>query len=166
MEFKQQSVKALNENVFKLFDQDWTVICAGDSEKYNMMTASWGGMGILWGDPVVYIVVRPSRYTYEFLEANTHFSLNFFGEQYRDCLNLCGSKSGRDINKMKESGLNPFFEEDTIGFKEARMIFFCEKIYYQDLIPSQFLDPKIESLYKKTDYHRMYVGKVKACLTK
>jgi flavin reductase (DIM6/NTAB) family NADH-FMN oxidoreductase RutF len=151
----------LNESTFRLLDKDWTLISAGKPGHFNMMTASWGGFGILWNQPVAFIFVRPPRYTYEFLEQYDCFTLNFFGPGYRRILNLCGSKSGRDTDKMHESGLVPM-ETDTgnIFFKEARLVFECKKIYYQDLQPGQFLDPQIERNYPKKDYHRMYIGRI------
>ncbi len=150
----------IEDNVFKLIDQDWALIAAGNKQKYNMMTASWAGMGILWGKKVVFIFIRPSRYTYKFVEESDVFSLNFFEEKYRPILNLCGTKSGRDIDKMKEPGLTSLEENNCVYFEEARLVIICKKIYYQDLIPAQFLDTKIESNYANRDYHRMYIGEI------
>jgi flavin reductase (DIM6/NTAB) family NADH-FMN oxidoreductase RutF len=151
----------LNESTFKLLDKDWTLISAGKAGHFNMMTASWGGFGILWNQPVAFIFVRPPRYTYEFLEQYDGFTLNFFGPGYRSILNFCGSKSGRSVDKMRESGLVPMeTETGNIFFKEARLVFECSKIYYQDIQPGQFLDPQIEKNYPKKDYHRMYIGRI------
>jgi len=150
----------IEDNVFKLIDQDWALIAAGNKQKYNMMTASWAGMGILWGKKVVFIFIRLSRYTYKFVEESDVFSLNFFEEKYRPILNLCGTKSGGDIDKMKEPGLTSLEENNCVYFEEARLVIICKKIYYQDLIPAQFLDPKIKSNYANRDYHRMYIGEI------
>ena len=151
----------LNESVFRLLDKDWMLICSGKPGHFNMMTASWGGFGILWNMPVAFIFVRPTRYTYQFLEQYGFFTLNFFGPGYKEILDFCGTKSGRNVDKMGRSGLVPLESETgNIYFEEARLVFECRKLYYQDLIPGQFLDPKIESNYPRMDYHRMYIGKI------
>jgi flavin reductase (DIM6/NTAB) family NADH-FMN oxidoreductase RutF len=158
--FQKIKPRDLTDNSFQLFYKDWTLIAAGTPNRYNMMTASWGGVGNLWNKRVVFIFIRPSRYTYEFTEASDVFTLNFFDEQYRDMLNLCGSESGRDIDKMKEPGLTPCEDHGSVYFEEARLVIVCKKIYYQDLIPEHFLEGTIASHYSNTDYHRMYIGEI------
>lgn len=149
------------DNPFKLISRDWMLITAGTPDNYNTMTASWGGIGHLWNKDVCFIFVRPSRYTYEFMEKNQTFSLSFFTEEWRNALNLCGSKSGRDIDKAKATGLIPVpGNHNTTGFAQARLIIECKKIYYQDIIPGQFLDPAINRCYAGGDYHRMYIGEI------
>lgn len=153
--------KSLTDNVFSLIGQDWMLITAGGPDHFNMMTASWGGLGVLWHKNVCFVFVRPSRYTYEFMEKNETFSLNFFSQEYRSVLNLCGQKSGRDIDKTKETGLTPFaLEHGATGFEQSRLIIECKKLYYQDLNPDHFLDPNIIKNYLNGDFHRMYVGEI------
>ena len=108
---KKIAPKDIDKNVIKLIGQDWMLVTAGDQEKFNMMTASWGSMGYLWNKPVVMVFVRPQRYTFEFTEKKDEFTLSFFDEKYRHALNVCGSVSGRDVNKVQESGLTPYFTE-------------------------------------------------------
>ena len=151
----------IDESVFRLLDKDWMLITSGTSGHFNTMTASWGGFGILWNQPVAFIFVRPQRYTYKFLEEKEWFTLSFFGPGYRDVLNFCGSRSGKNVDKIASTGLVPL--ETGLGniyFEGARLVFECHKIYFQDLDPAHFLDPKIGSNYPKKDYHRMYFGKI------
>lgn len=151
----------LDESAFRLIDKDWMLITAGNPGNFNTMTASWGGLGIIWNKPVAYIFVRPTRYTFQFLEANDWFTLCFFGAGYRRALNFCGTRSGRDTDKIAETGLIP--QETTNGniwFQQARLVFECRKLYYQDLNPDNFLDSKIGANYPIKDYHRMYFGKI------
>lgn len=153
--------KNLTDNVFSLIGQDWMLVTAGTPNSFNMMTASWGGMGVLWNKNVCFVFVRPSRYTYEFMEKNETFSLCFFNKDYRSALNLCGQKSGRDVDKAKETGLIPFaLDHGTTGFEQSRLIIECKKVYYQDIIPDQFLDDTIHKNYQNGEYHRMYVGEI------
>jgi flavin reductase (DIM6/NTAB) family NADH-FMN oxidoreductase RutF len=139
------------------------LIAAGTPLKYNMMTASWGGLGILWNKPVAYIFIRPTRYTYEFLNQTNVFSINIFSETYRDVLKICGAKSGRNFDKMTESKLTPMEKHNTIFFAESRLVLLCKKIYFQDLDPANFLDPEIGKNYSANDYHRMFIGEIVEC---
>lgn len=164
--FSKTDLNKIDENVFKLIGSDWMLITAGTEGSFNTMTASWGGLGVLWNRPVSYIFVRPQRYTYEFLERNDSYSLSFFDEKYRKALSLCGSKSGRDIDKVKESGLTPEVSENGIvHFSEAKLAVECRKLYYQDIDPSRFLDKSINGLYDN-DYHRMYIGEITSIIKK
>ena len=166
-EFKTIEPKELTDNVFSLVSKDWMLITSGTLEIYNTMTASWGGMGYLWNKNVCFIFVRPSRYTYEFMEKNDNFSLSFFTEEWRNALTICGKKSGRDIDKAKETGLEPISgNNNTTGFAQAKFIIECKKLYFQDFNPEQFLDHTIEKNYIGGDYHRMYVGEILSIHTK
>ena len=107
MAFREISVEELKDNPFTLINKDWMLITAGNEKSHNTMTASWGGVGELWGKYVSTIYVRPQRYTLEFVEREDYYSLCFFGPEYRQALNFCGTKSGRDFDKDKETGLTP-----------------------------------------------------------
>ncbi len=145
------------ENVCRLFDKDWALLTAGEEEQVNTMTVSWGGMGVLWGKPVVFCFVRPQRHTFTLTERHERLSLSFLPEQYRPALRLCGTKSGRDINKFDAAGLTPAFAEDTPYVAEARLVLLCRKLYADDLKQSCFLDPALLDNYKAGDFHRMYI---------
>ena len=92
-------------NVFEMMAKQWTLICGGDMENHNAMTASWAGMGVMWNKNICSIFVRPQRYTYDYLEKNDYFTLSFFGEDCRAALNMLGKLSGRDTDKMAKCGL-------------------------------------------------------------
>ena len=150
----------LTDNVFRLIGQNWMLVTAGEREAFNTMTASWGGLGVLWNSPVSMIFVRPSRYTYEFIEREREYTLSFFGPEEKRALQICGSKSGRDIDKVKETGLTPLFDQPAPYFEQARLVLICRKLYTHDLDPAAFLDPAIMGSYKNGNYHRMYVGEI------
>lgn len=154
-------------NVFSMIGSDWMLVTAGDNEKYNTMTASWGGMGVLWGKPVAFVFVRPQRYTYTFLENTDRFTLSFFGGGYRDALTLCGKVSGRDRDKISEAGLTPFSTNDGYtSFKEASVILECRKLYADFIKEENMLDPALLDHYKKRDFHKMYVAEITRGLIK
>lgn len=164
--FKELNPKHLKDNTFSLIDDEWMLVSAGDSAKYNTMTASWGGLGILWFKNVSFVFVRPTRYTYELMNSNDYYTLSFFDEEYRDALTYCGKHSGRDVNKAEKSGLTPVFDKNSVYFSQAKMVMVCKKLYYQDIDPSKFLDGAIADAYPMKDYHRMYVGEITDLLVK
>src|SRR5574344_709569 len=100
------NVKELNDNIFDTIGKEWMLVCAGNKEKFNMMTASWGCLGWLWNKPVAVVFIRPERYTYGFVEDNARVTLSFFGQECRKALQICGTKSGRDCDKVAEAGLH------------------------------------------------------------
>jgi flavin reductase (DIM6/NTAB) family NADH-FMN oxidoreductase RutF len=164
--FQTLDPEVVQDNVFKLIGKDWMLITAGIRESFNTMTASWGGMGVLWDKKVCFAFVRPTRYTFEFLEKSEFYTFSFLEEQYRDILMYCGTKSGRDVNKVIETNLTPIFGNGTVFFAEARLVMECRKIYVQDITPDNFLDQTMNEYYPKKDYHRIYVGEIIRCLKK
>jgi flavin reductase (DIM6/NTAB) family NADH-FMN oxidoreductase RutF len=165
--FNEVKPEQLKLGPFIAIGADWMLITAGVLKDYNMMTASWGGFGVLWHRNICFCVVRPHRYTYEFMERSDKFTLSFFDKRYKDVLNFCGTNSGRNVNKTEKTGLTPIGKEPgAVYFKQARLVIICRKIYFQQIDPRNFLDPKIEENYPKKDYHRMYVGEVVKVLKK
>lgn len=153
--------EGIEDNLFQLIGTDWMLICSGKPEHYNMMTASWGCAGILWRKHIAVVFVRPQRHTFLFLEENARFTLNFFDEDHRDVLNLCGTKSGRDIDKMNLPELTPReTPSGSIVFEQARLILECRKIYYDDIKPEFFLSFDVEKIYPQKDFHRFYIGEI------
>lgn len=153
--------KELSDNPFQLIGNDWMLITADQGERHNTMTASWGGVGILWNKPVATIYVRPQRYTYEFLEQTDRLTLSFFSEEHRKALAFCGSHSGRNCDKAAECGLTPIKLDGSTAFGEARLVFTCRKLYFSDIDPAHLLDPALDSQnYPEKDYHRMYICEI------
>ena len=165
--FEKIDPKALDQNVFSLIGDQWMLITAGTGDKCNTMTASWGGLGVLWGRPVATVYIRPQRYTLEFVEREDTFTLCFFGEEYRKALALCGSKSGREVDKVKECGFTVATAEGAPYFEEAYLVLVCKKAYWQDMDPTHFLDGEIdEKWYPQKDYHRIFIGEILEVLKK
>ncbi|MFO7675115.1 MAG: flavin reductase family protein [bacterium] len=166
-EFRSVKPTELRDNPFKLIGEDWMLITAGTLEGWNTMTASWGGLGILWRRPVAFAFIRPTRHTFGFVECHERFTLCFFAEEWRDALTLCGTKSGRDTDKAKETGLVPVAGPlGTVVFDQARLALVCRKLHAQDLDPVHFIEPAVHDEYPNKDYHRAYVGEVERCLVR
>jgi flavin reductase (DIM6/NTAB) family NADH-FMN oxidoreductase RutF len=165
--FEKVDPALLPDNVFELIGKEWMLITAGQPEKFNTMTASWGGLGVLWNKNVVFCFVRPNRYTREFLDKEDNFTLSFLPDEFRDELMFCGTNSGREINKIEKTGLSPIpTTSNSLAFEEARLILECKKIYIQDIDPKNFLSKDIENNYPQKDYHRMFIGEITNCLMK
>ncbi|HEK8843276.1 TPA: flavin reductase [Clostridioides difficile] len=167
MGFREVKIEELQFNPFTKIGKEWLLITAGDSEKFNTMTASWGGVGVYWGKNVVTTYIRPQRYTKEFVDSNDTFTVAFFDETYREALNICGTISGRDINKIEKAGLTPYFVDDTVAFEEANMIIVCKKLYHSNMPPENF-DAKEndKKWYPEKDYHTMYISEIIKVLVK
>ncbi len=164
--FKRVDLFDFSDRVFEMLKNEWMLITAGDESSFNTMTAAWGGFGILWNKPTATIYIRPQRYTYQFTEQNELFSLCYFGSgRYRDALSFCGTKSGRDYDKCKETGLIPLnTPAGCIAFKQSRLIFECRKLYTDTIKPDFFIDKNVESVvYPGKDYHRFYIGEILGC---
>ena len=153
-------LKEFSSRSFSLFDDDWFLLASGDFKKglFNAMTISWGGLGTMWNKPIAMVAVRPTRYTYEFINNAGDFSLCGFSAEYRAVLQLLGTKSGRDGDKIADSRLTPI-QAVTIQspvFAEASIIMECRTIYSQDMDPARFIDPDIIKHYARNDFHRVF----------
>jgi flavin reductase (DIM6/NTAB) family NADH-FMN oxidoreductase RutF len=164
--FEEIDIKSLPDNVFHLLENDWMLITAGTKDKFNTMTASFGTFGILWNKPIAIIFIRPQRYTFAFVEKNPEFTLTVFQEKYRKALQYCGQFSGRNVDKVKETGLTPLvLPSGNIAFEQARIIIECKKIYSDDFKSENFIDKEIiHRIYPTKDFHRMYIGEITKCL--
>lgn len=168
MSFKEINVTEINENFIKNIGDEWMLITAGNKDKYNMMTASWGFAGVMWGSPMAIAAVRPQRYTMEFIKNEEYFTLSFYGDD-KAIHAVCGKESGREVNKTEKTGLTPLFDAESGApyFGEARLVLVCKKVYTQDLDKSAFLDTDIiTKWYPNDDYHTMFYGKIVKALVK
>lgn len=160
------AVSDLHVRPHHLWAEQWLLLTAGEfaQGRFNTMTVAWGSLGTMWGKPFAQVVVRPSRYTLEFIEQYDSFTLSVFPENCRKALNLLGSRSGRDGDKIAESGLTPeaSVEVGAPCFAEAELVIECRKVYWQDVTPTGFVDPDIEKNYPQKDYHRVYFGEIVA----
>ena len=162
--FKEISPKEIDGNLIKMIADEWMLITAGNREKYNMMTASWGFAGEIWGNDSVVALIRPQRYTMEFVENSDYFTLSFYGDE-KAIHKVCGSKSGRDVDKTALTGLTPVFSDNTVYFDEARLVLICKKQYVGKLEAESFIDKEPLKWYND-DFHYMIIGKIEKVLVK
>jgi flavin reductase (DIM6/NTAB) family NADH-FMN oxidoreductase RutF len=158
---KSINYKNFSIDIFKAIGDDAFILASGTIENHNCMTVAWASLGFLWRRPMAFVYVRPQRYTYLFMEKYDYFSINFFTNDYSDVINLCGTYSGRDINKMKLEKITPIdYFNKVIYYKEAKTVLICKKVYYQDLDPANIIDKSVFKLYPLKDFHRIYYGEI------
>ncbi|WP_066686996.1 flavin reductase family protein [Christensenella intestinihominis] len=166
-EFKEVELMKLEGNPFTMIGKDWMLVTGEKEGKVNAMTASWGGMGVMWGKNVTFVVIRPTRYTKEFVDAADTFSLAFLDESYRKTLNYFGTVSGRDEDKIKASGLTVLHDGKTPYFEEADLVLVCRKLYAQKYDPDCFIDRESDGKwYPEKDYHTLYIAEITKALQK
>ncbi|GHT70684.1 hypothetical protein FACS1894174_08380 [Bacteroidia bacterium] len=159
--FRKLDPKQIPGNIIKMLTDDWMLITAGNDTKFNMMTASWGGLGTLYGKPVTFCFINPARFTYQLMESGDTYTLSFYTEAYREALRYCGSSSGRDTDKIKGSGLTPVsMPSGAKSFSEAWLIIECKKLVSQQFQWESVKDEKIRDEWSKSQFHKMYVGEI------
>ena len=163
---KEITIYDVKENVVDLLNHQWGLITAGREGAYNTMTVSWGALGELWGRDMVTAYIRPQRYTKAFLDENDCFTLSFYPPEYKKALGVCGSQSGRDIDKAAATGLTPVFSEAAPYFAQAKLVLVCKKIAVGKFEPEQFLDESILGEYPADDFHFIYYGEIQKVLIK
>lgn len=159
------------EDAFELIGKEWMLVTAGADGDYNTMTASWGGIGWLWNKPVAFVFIRPERYTHEFIERHERLTLSFYGEEYRKALQLCGSKSGRDMDKVAVAGLTPYLlDSGAVTFTEARMTLDCHKLFKAGMQKDNFIDKEVLTKWYNDNpggsLHDIYVVEIDGIYTK
>jgi flavin reductase (DIM6/NTAB) family NADH-FMN oxidoreductase RutF len=164
MQRKPIDIAKLQIKSHSLFNTQWLLLSSGDYAKnsFNTMTIGWGALGTMWSRPFAFVAVRHSRFTFDFMEKFNTFTLTAFPEEYHSSLNLLGTQSGRDGDKIAESGLTPEASTSIAApsFREAELVIECQKIYADDLNPAHFIDESIYKHYPKRDFHRIYYGEI------
>lgn len=165
--FKEISAFELKKTPFEMIGKDWMLISAHRAGRVNMMTASWGGMGVLWNKNVVFAFIRPQRFTKTLIDQEERFTLSFYDEKYRGALNYCGKASGKNEDKVNGAKLTPIFTDGTVSFAEAELTLVCKKLFAQDLTPESFIDKSIiEKMYPANDFHTVYVAEIEKVYVK
>jgi flavin reductase (DIM6/NTAB) family NADH-FMN oxidoreductase RutF len=165
--FKEIKPEELNKSPFQIIGKDWMLITAGNGEKANTMTASWGGLGVMWGKNTAFIVIRPQRYTKEFIDNADTFSLTFLDSSFKKQLSYLGSVSGRDEDKISKAGLTVRYQEKTPYFEEGKLVILCKKLYAQSFKPECFMTDELnQQWYPQKDHHTLYIAEIEKILAK
>ncbi|MCM1146008.1 MAG: flavin reductase [Clostridium sp.] len=158
--FQPFPMNELEFNPFEKIGKEWALISAGSKQEANTMTISWGGVGVLWGKNVVFLFVRDSRYTKEFIDTYDLLSVSFLNQSYKDALNYCGSHSGRYEDKVEAAGLTWNYKHSIPFIDEGNLVFLCQKLSATRITEESFLSPHIKDWYTDGDMHTMYVAEI------
>lgn len=157
----------IEKNTFTAIGKDCFLITAKKDDKVNTMTAAWGGFGVMWNKNVAYIVIRPQRYTKDFVDFSDCFSLSFFDKEFKDKLAYLGTVSGRDEDKISKAELTTVYEDNVPYFDEANMVVFCKKLFASEYTDDNFIDKElITKNYPNKDYHTLYIAEITKVLKK
>lgn len=164
--FREIEFTQIKDNFVDLLKNRFALVTAGNSEKFNTMTVSWGAVGELWGKDMVTVYIRPQRYTEEFLNQEDYFTVSFYPESMKQTIHgVCGSKSGRDTDKVAETGLTPVLDDKAPYFEQAEIVVVCKKAAKSKFDPEDFIDETVdEKWYPNKDYHFIYYGAVEKVL--
>lgn len=162
MSFKEIDIKKLEKNPFAMIGDEWMLVTAEKEGAVNTMTASWGGVGIMWGTTVATVYLRPQRYTKEFVDAGEYFTLSFFGGEQKKAMGHLGSVSGREEpDKIEKAGLHIAQIDGQPAFQEASLVLVCKKLYVQEMKQECFVGTEaIEKWYPNKDFHFMYMAEI------
>lgn len=167
MEYKVIAAEDLQKNPVKMIGQDWMLIAAENAGKVNAMTASWGGIGVMWGKPVAFVVIRQTRYTKEFVDANERFSLNFFDGECKKEMGYIGRVSGRDEDKLSVTGMKTEMAEGVPAFEKATKVLVCRKLFAQKFEEQSFIDKSVlDRWYGADPMHTLYIAEIEKVLEK
>lgn len=151
----------LSNDPFTLIGKQWMLVTAMKDKTVNTMTASWGGLGILWNKKVAFVFIRTQRYTKDFVDNSEYLTLSFYDESKRDALTYLGTKSGKDGNKIKAVDFHPIINGNYAYFEEAHTVIKCKKLYAQELDEKCFMSNKIpKEVYPSDDFHTMYIVEI------
>ncbi len=152
----------LSKTLAALADPGLLLAATSRNGRSNAMTIGWGSVGIIWGLPVFVVLVRPSRFTYGIIEETGEFTVNVPSPDLRRAVAICGSRSGRDMDKFAELGLTvtPGQHVSAVTIDACPMVYECRSLHHNDVIPAN-LDASAEArFYGGKDYHRVYFGEI------
>jgi len=175
MAIKEIDINNLDFNVFHEIEK-YALVTAGDINNFNMMTATGFMCGKFFLKPMVQIYIRPTRYTYKFVESNSQFTVSFYDDKYHNSLVICGNTHGNECNKAEVANLHPIKYDNVVLFEEAKITFICDKVYHSDVCKENFDSLELHDDYyvkqsllnfnnmtleKEYSYHRIYMGEIK-----
>lgn len=165
--FIEISPEKFDQSPFRIIGHDWMLVTAKKADKVNTMTASWGGLGVMWAKNVSFIVIRPQRFTKEFIDSSEQFSLSFLDSSFKKQLGYLGTVSGRDEDKIGKTELTVSYDNGVPYFDEAKIVIICKKLYAQEYKPECFIDTELDSkFYPDSDHHTLYISEVQKILVR
>ena len=163
MKLEKMEFEAFRPDVFQVFHTQNALLTAGDRQHANTMTIGWCQLGCIWNLPTCTVYVRPERYTYQFMERSDYFTVSVLPKGSQEIMALCGTKSGREVDKFSVCGLTVQYGVGDAPYPaEAEWVLVCKKLFVQDMAPEFVQDDRIFRSYTtaKGGWHRIYTGEV------
>lgn len=166
--FEEVKIAQSGIDPFELKNKWMLVTAQKENGEVNTMTASWGGFGVMWNKEVVFVVIRPQRYTKEFVDDAESFSLTFFDDVYKKQLGYLGKISGKyHDTKIKDVEFTVVHDEGIPYFKEAEKVLIAKKLYAQPMNGDCFIDKSIiDKCFPEKDFHILYIAEITKILKK
>ncbi len=135
-------------------------------DEINTMTIGWGSIGYTWAKPIFMVMVRDSRYTYQLIEDNTEFTVSIpLKGQLKEELKFCGTKSGREYDKISECNLELIEGKDvtTPLIKGCNLHYECKIKFKQRMKAEDLTEDYQQKWYQDEGYHTLYFGEIVGC---
>jgi flavin reductase (DIM6/NTAB) family NADH-FMN oxidoreductase RutF len=158
--------RAIAGKALKQIEEDGAFLTVQAGDALNVMTIGWASMGNIWGRPVMTVLVRTSRHTFGIIERATEFTVSVPLVDMKKELTVCGTLSGRKVDKLKKCGLEllPGVKVKTPVLNIPGIHFECRKVYSSAMDPARLIDA-YKHLYPGKDYHTIYFGEIVYCST-
>ena len=163
MEIKKQEIWRKTHLILNKLPNPGILLVTGKGkEAKNIMTIGWMQLGIIWKEPVVSILVRPSRYSYKLLQEYDEFTVNILSDQFNKEIAFCGAQSGAYCNKFKETGLKGITSKEvsTLSLKDADITIECKRLYKRNIEPENLNDLILARYYSNNDFHQIITGMI------
>lgn len=156
--------KYVEETLRKLHDPGLLLVGAKKDGKTNVMTIGWGLVGVVWRKPVFLVLVRPSRFTHEFIEDTGEFTVNVPSNGMEKIVDYCGGVSGREVDKFKKCELTAVKGKKLKApvIKECIIHYECKVVHKLEVKPELVIEPVRKMFYAKDDFHTLYFGEILA----
>ena len=162
MTVQKVPLTAYAEETMRTLDSCGCLLVSGNMEKANVMTIGWGLIGRLWSKPFFMVAVRPSRYTYKFMEETNDFIVNVPKRGMEEIADYCGSVSGREYDKFKEKELTltPSNKVSSPIISNCVIHYECKVSYKTKVISTQLPENILRDSYPSGNYHTLYFGEI------
>jgi flavin reductase (DIM6/NTAB) family NADH-FMN oxidoreductase RutF len=150
----------LDQTLDKLADGGLLLAASRADGRSNAMVIGWASVGVIWGLPVMVVLVRPSRYTYGFIEESGLFSVNVPTTEMKELVRVCGTRSGRDVDKLAEVATSMGQCVSCVTLDRASVVYECKVVHRNDVVPSALLPSIVSRSYREGDFHRLYYGQI------
>lgn len=156
----------LDQTLDRLTRGGLLLAATGRDGRSNAMIIGWGTVGVIWGVPVWVVLVRPSRYTYSLIQESGVFTVNVPTSAMKELVTLCGTRSGRDLDKLAHTATSMGRTVACVTLDECPVVYECKVVHHNDLVPANLMPDIVSRSYPQGDFHRLYYGQIMGTFAK